>query len=87
MFRPFYSNDLRMVRLTTLPDQLCKELGTQARDNLGGQMVVNTRVELCGAFVNNIDITLVNYTVSDNIEMRSKKSTDYLCYSIAILIF
>ena len=64
MFRPFYSNDLRMVRLTTLPDQLCKELGTRARDNLGGQMVVNTRVELCGAFVNNIDITLVNYTVS-----------------------
>ena len=39
-----------------------QDLGTQAKDNLGGQLVVNTRMELCGAFVNNIHITLVNYT-------------------------
>ena len=45
-----------------------QEIGTQARDNLGGQLVVNTRVELCGAFVNNIDITLVNYTVASDLE-------------------
>ena len=29
-----------------------KKVGTVPRDNLGGMMVVNTRMELCGAFIN-----------------------------------
>ena len=31
---------------------IVKKVGTVPRDNLGGMMVVNTRMELCGAFIN-----------------------------------
>ena len=31
---------------------IIKKVGTVPRDNLGGMMVVNTRMELCGAFIN-----------------------------------
>ena len=51
-----------MVKLTILSDELCKELGTVDADNMGSQLVVNTYKELCGAFVNTINLTLVNYT-------------------------
>ena len=33
------------------------------KDNFGKQMVVNTRMELCGAFINRMNVTYVNYTV------------------------
>ena len=51
-----------MVKLTILSDELCKELGTVDADNMGSQLVVNPNKELCGAFVNTINLTLVNYT-------------------------
>ena len=35
------------------------------RDSLGPQMVVNTRMELCGAFINTMNVTYVNYTVKE----------------------
>ena len=38
-------------------------MGNVPRDSLGQQMVVNTRVELCGAFINRMNVTYVNYTV------------------------
>ena len=37
---------------------------TVDKDNLGVQLVVNTRKELCGAFVNTAKVTFVNYTLS-----------------------
>ena len=33
------------------------------KDNLGYHMVVNPRMELCGAFINQMNVTYVNYTV------------------------
>ena len=51
-----------MVKLTILSDELCKEMGTVGADNMGSQLVVNPNKELCGAFVNTINLTLVNYT-------------------------
>ena len=48
--------------LTTLSDDTCKELGNVPKDNLGAQMVVNIKNELCGAFINTMNVTLVNYT-------------------------
>ena len=39
------------------------KVGNVPRDSLGQQMVVNTRVELCGAFINKMNVTYVNYTV------------------------
>ena len=41
-----------------------QDIGFQASDNHGTQLVVNIRKELCGAFVNTINVTLVNYTTS-----------------------
>ena len=41
-------------------------MGNVPEDNLGQQMVVNTRLELCGAIVNRINVTYVNYTVKGN---------------------
>jgi hypothetical protein len=49
--------------LTTLSDSVCKSVGTVPKDNLGTQLVVNTRMELCGAFINKLNVTFVNYTV------------------------
>ena len=57
-----FANDLNMVKLTILTDDFCKEMGTVDADNMGSQLVVNTYKELCGAFVNIINLTLVNYT-------------------------
>ena len=42
------------------------------RDSLGQQMVVNTRVELCGAFINKMNVTYVNYTVKGGPEDEKK---------------
>ena len=36
-------------------------MGNVPRDSLGGQMVVNTRKELCAAFINTMNVTYVKY--------------------------
>ena len=46
-----------------MPRPLVEKVGNVAKDNLGQQMVVNTRMELCGAFINRMNVTYVNYTV------------------------
>ena len=48
--------------LTTFSDSTCKELGNVRKDNFGDPLVVNTNKELCGAFINNLNVTFVNYT-------------------------
>ena len=57
-----YIAELRKVQLTILSDELCKEMGTVQADNLGDLMAANTRKELCGAFINTMNLTFVNYT-------------------------
>ena len=42
------------------------------KDNLGMQMVVNTRLELCGAFIIRMNVTYVNYTVKGEAEDEEK---------------
>ena len=37
-------------------------IGFRDEDNLGDQLVVNPRMELCGVVENKIDLTLVKYT-------------------------
>ena len=75
-----FANDLKMVKLTILSDDFCKEIGTAEADNLGGQLVVNPNKELCGAFVNEINLTLVNYTEQNRAdrERRYRKRWNYL---------
>ena len=58
-------HNLKKVKLTILSDKLCKEIGNVDADNLGNQQIVNTRKELCGAFVNEINVTFVNYTFEE----------------------
>ena len=41
------------------------QVGNVAKDGMGTQLVVNTRMELCGAFINRMNVTYVNYTVKD----------------------
>ena len=66
-----YTNQLQKVHLTILSDELCKEIGNIPADNLGNEQMVNTRIELCGAFVNVMNITFVNYTLQ-----KQKKNTE-----------
>ena len=62
--------------MTTLSDETCKKLGFAKKDNLGGALVVNTRIELCGAFMNTMEVGLVNYTVSgENKKAKTKKKS------------
>ena len=61
-----FNHLLKKVRLTILSEEFCKIMATVDEDNLGGQIVVNTRKELCGAFVNSMNVTYVNYTMSKN---------------------
>ena len=71
-----FVTELRKVQLTVLSDKLCKEMGNIKEDNLGGLQVVNTKKELCGAFVNTMNITFVNYTVKAESKV-DKKDPDY----------
>ena len=45
-----------------------EKVGNVPKDSLGGQMVVNTRMELCGAFINKLNVTYVNYTVRGEVK-------------------
>ena len=58
-----FSQNLKMVRLTILSDKICRELGHRQGDNQHHGFYVNTKNELCGAFVNDMNVTTVNYTV------------------------
>ena len=58
-----YIHTLQKVQLTILDDGLCNEIGNAEADSLGNEQVVNTRKELCGAFVNEMNVTFVNYTL------------------------
>ena len=51
----------------------CKEIGTADADNLGSQLVVNPHKELCGAFVNIINLTLVNYTEQNRVDTERRQ--------------
>ena len=68
-----FANDLKMVKLTILSDDFCKEIGTADADNLGSQLVVNPHKELCGAFVNIINLTLVNYTEQNRVDTERRQ--------------
>merc|ERR1712142_897350 len=72
--KKLYANHLKMLRLTTLSDKLCNKLGNLKEKKNYRELVVNTRKELCGAFVNLPNVTHVNYTM--NIQ-KDKNSSRY----------
>ena len=70
-----YVDMLRKVRLTILSDELCSKFGVvEELDDI--KMVVNTRKELCGAFINTMNVTFVNYT-----QISQKAPKSYSGYS------
>ena len=65
-----FSSTLKMVRLTILSEKMCRELGNIAKSETQDEIVVNTRKELCGAFVNEMNVTTVNYTLNTQEDIR-----------------
>jgi hypothetical protein len=53
---------------------MCKAVGNVPKDNLGDNLVVNARMELCGGFINNLNVTLFNYTVEAKQQMEMNNS-------------
>ena len=58
---------MKKVRLTVLSDEMCKKFGVvkekeDEKKEKARVLVVNTRKELCGAFLHKINTTFVNYT-------------------------
>ena len=62
--------------MTTLSNRVCRKIGFAKKDNLGGALVVNTRIELCGAFINTMEVAYVNYTV-DQKNQKPKKQQEF----------
>ena len=61
-----WQNELQQLKLTILSDALCKKFGridNWYRKYGSVVLMSNIRKELCGAFVNNANVTFVNYTV------------------------
>ena len=52
---------------------MCKEVGNVPKTSMGIQLVVNTKMELCGAFINTMNITFVNYTIKHDTKKKTKK--------------
>jgi len=57
-----FANSLRMVKLTIFSDNVCSGLGFQKKDQHNIESVVNTRKEICAGHLNELNVTLVNYT-------------------------
>ena len=51
-----------MVKLTIFSNEQCKSLGFAPKNQHNNEAVVNTRIELCGGHLNEVNFTLVNYT-------------------------
>ena len=74
------TNILFMIFLVgTKPTQLTQwvsiqEIGNIAHNSMGSQLVVNTRKELCGGFINQMNITLVNYTQQNPIHRSNSEA-------------
>ena len=65
---------------------LFQEIGHHQEDNLGSQLVVNTRRELCAGFVNTINFTLFNYT-RNKWRWKGKKRSSLFVQRIELWVY
>ena len=57
-----FDDELQQLRIKILSDELCKKFGSiYVKNKLS--LIANTRKELCGGFVNNVNVTIANYTL------------------------
>ena len=63
--KDIFSSNLKKVQLTILDDKACAIMARQDKDNFADKQVFNKRNELCGGFINHINITIVNYTLAN----------------------
>ena len=59
--------ELQQLRIRIMSDKLCKKFGSIYENNKL-RLIANTRKELCGGFVNNVNVTIANYTLEENTE-------------------
>ena len=56
------SQELQQLKIKILSDKHCEKFGSiYVRNKLSKK--ANTRKELCGGFVNNVNVTIANYTL------------------------
>ena len=67
-----------MVKLTILSDKMCRTLANIPKKKIA----VNTKIELCGAFINEMNVTTVNYSMSSN---KDKASGRFIFIFITLL--
>ena len=57
-----FDDELQQLKIKILSDKLCKKFGTIYANNKL-RLIANTKKELCGGFVNNVNVTIANYTL------------------------
>ena len=57
-----FDDELQQLKIKVLSDDLCKKFGTIYANNKL-RLIANTKKELCGGFVNNVNVTIANYTL------------------------
>ena len=57
-----FDDELQQLKIKILSDELCKRFGSIYENNKL-ILIANTRKELCGGFVNNVNVTITNFTV------------------------
>ena len=57
-----FDDELQQLKIKILSDELCKKFGSIYENNKL-RLIANTRKELCGGFVNNVNVTIANYTL------------------------
>ena len=57
-----------------MSDKLCKKFGSIYENNKL-RLIANTRKELCGGFVNNVNVTIANFTVEGRDQTQENNET------------
>ena len=68
-----FDDELQQLKIKILSDELCKKFGSIYENNKL-RLIANTRKELCGGFVNNVNVTIANYTLE--VENQTQENTE-----------
>ena len=66
--------ELQQLRIRIMSDKLCKKFGSIYENNKL-RLIANTRKELCGGFVNNVNVTIANFTVEGRDQTQENNET------------
>ena len=66
--------ELQQLRIRIMSDKLCKKFGSIYENNKL-RLIANTRKELCGGFVNNVNVTIANFTAEGGNQTQENNET------------